>query len=111
MGTWPTTFGVMTGTSQPGQLLSIDQVKTLLREFGIEVSLDPNQVGKAELARVELAYGLIGAAERNAINAEQVARGAGLGVAEFGEAARSRYLAAGVRSELDEFALTEWRAT
>lgn len=90
------------------------EVIDLLKAFGIDAGVreaPAGQANAAELAQVELAFGLIGAAERNAMNAENVARGVGLGPKEFGEAARSRYLGAGVTSEAEEFALTEWRAT
>jgi hypothetical protein len=113
----PLPCGLMT-TTKPrlptGIPFTVAEVVDLLRHFGIDAGLRPERADEengTELAQVELAYGLIGAAERNAMNAEAVARRVGLGHVEFGEAERSRYLAAGVTSDADEFALTEWRAT
>ncbi|MFC7326183.1 hypothetical protein [Marinactinospora rubrisoli] len=95
-------------TTQTGRPLNGDRMVVLLKEFGIEVESAPGRTAGA-MAAVQLAYALIGAAERNAIDAEQAAIDAG--ATDFGPAAHSRAVAAGVESETEEFALAEWQVT
>ncbi|RCV48181.1 hypothetical protein [Marinitenerispora sediminis] len=95
-------------TTQTGRPLNGDRMVVLLKEFGIEVENAPGRTAGA-MAAVQLAYALLGAAERNAIDAEQAAIAAGS--EDFGPAAHSRAVAAGVRSEVEEFALAEWQVT
>ncbi|MGI5119507.1 hypothetical protein ACQEU5_08200 [Marinactinospora thermotolerans] len=89
--------------------LSTEQVMALLAELGVTASAGQGS-GDGSTA-LGLAYALVGAAERNAIDTERAALRAGTSPAEFGATARSRTLAAGVRSETEEFALVEWQAT
>jgi len=60
---------------------------------------------------LELAYSVVGAAERNAISTEQHARARGAGVDELGDDVGSILDGAACHSDLDALALLQWRIT
>lgn len=78
-----------------------------LRLLGVGVGIDESvpTVGH------ELAYSVIGAAERNAIMNDHRAKAAGAGPAELAEYAGSTLDGAACHNDFDALALLEWRAT
>lgn len=96
-------------------VLSLDELVTLLDRFGMKVQVD--LAGAAadgvspEFVTARLAHALVGAVEAHATRAEEAARRTGAGVENMGEVALMAFAGATCNCEADEWALIEWRAT
>jgi len=88
-------------------IASIGDLVKALRLLGVGVGIDESvpTVGH------ELAYSLIGAAERNAIMADHRAKATGAGPGELTEFAGCTLDGAACHNDFDALALLEWRAT
>jgi hypothetical protein len=99
------------GSDRPSLPLDANGLLGLLHALGVEVDIDATRARRPEQLVLKLAYGLVGAAERHAIIADETARAAGLSMAELGEAAGDLYAGAACHTELDALSLVQWRLT
>jgi hypothetical protein len=96
----------MTQLPQP---VDVSELLKMFETLGVQLALDPDQ-GKKEDLVLNLAHGLVGAAEQHAMRAEQAARVAGTGIEGIGEATGQAFNAAGCRNATEDIALLSWRS-
>ncbi len=96
---------------RPPLPLDADALRDVLRALGVQVDVDATATRRPEQLVLKLAYGLIGAAERHAIIADETARAAGVRIDEIGEASGDVYAGAACHNDLDALGLVQWRMT
>lgn len=107
-GDQPLRCRAMTAQQAP-QPLTVPELLSALAALGAPAEV-PASLGEAD-AVLHLSHGLVGAAERKAMEAELVVRAAGADSPEIVRAVEEAYAAANAQSRLDVLAHLQWRAT
>jgi hypothetical protein len=95
------------GDQELPPIASIGDLVKALRLFGVGVGIDES----VPTVRHELAYSVIGAAERNAIMTDHHAKAAAAGPGDLAEFAGCTLDGAACHNDFDALALLGWRAT
>ena len=94
-----------------GEVIPLAELTALLARFGMIIRLDASAEADQERQAAQLAHALLGVVEAHATRAEQVYRDAGAAPPDITQASLMAFAGVNCRSQRDEMALIQWRAT